>query len=300
MADEMKQEATRAESHAQRLREVFEAEGIVAKSEPAVAPPAEGTPAASTDPFARQFSKLTTEKEAMRKERESYKPYEEARKVISPEALQALIKAKTAGDPMGLLAAMGFSYTDVVRSLQGAAGGKVAPKDEEAAPQDEPNSEVAQLRQELAALRNERDGEKFQGQRKQVFEGVKGELYKAKDKFPLVIGMDAQEEVLKFIEHHVQRTGSPPGDTFEESIAMAAAEVEGHLTKQKEKWSKVLTNTKAVPTVETKATETPASASESTSGKTLNNRMVAPSAMTTRDKESRIAEVLKDNSLWGD
>jgi hypothetical protein len=292
---------------AEALRDALEADGVIEKKVESQTTPVENKPKVeqkveqSTDPFTKSFTKFTTEKEQFRKQTEAWKPYAEMSKHLTVDALSAAVKAKQAGDPMAILAAFGFSHTDYVRQTAAAAAGKPAPA-KDASEKEEPqeNSELAQLKAELAELRNERMQEKVQSQRTQVLTAMKDELARQVEKFPLINDMEAQGDVLRFIEQHVQRTGSPPGESFEETVAMAATEVESRLTQAKEKWSKVLTKQKTPVRVQGEAEEPLQAGSEEVVGKTLTNRMSATVAArpVSSDRASRIAEIAQDNSLW--
>ena len=224
----------------------------------------------------KSFEKLLREKAALR-------PYLEAAKVMPMETLQALAKAQSAKDPIAVLKALGYSYDDVAAKVAEVPAPKKAPNaDVEESPT------VLSLKQEVEALRRERQAEQGVKLRSEALaktrEFVKG-------KFSHIEGLEAEDQVLNYIENYFRQTGEMPGTNFEETVELASAAVEKDLQKQAERWKKVLTPANPEPTVEPESTRNAPSAGTGIVGKTLTNSTTAPMKGVPEPKTR--AELLK-------
>ena len=284
------------------LNEALKAEGVV-KEEPKAAAPApesakvEGespavppTPPAEeppSDPLKRSFEKLAKEKEALRKEAETVKPYMEMLKAIPPHSLQALARAAQSGDPMALLAAAGFSYADVAKRV---VTGDNVPQ----AKPEEPKAPAANLPPEIQAKLAKLDQVEAyvaQQQRNELMQKVQAAV---PEKLKLVKQLGAFDMVERYVSDFYQRTGSLPGETFEQTIAVAAEAVEAHLVQEAQRWSKVLTPGQPPATVASEAPrESPHAGPASTPvPKTITNATTAPAAVKPEPRTR--AEILKE------
>ncbi len=223
--------------------------------------------------------RIAKERDAFRKEQESAKPYMEAIKALPPERLQAVVKAIQSGDLVGLIAASGGTHAQYNAQLLGAPE-KVAK--EEAKVESSGNAEVDAIRQELAELRRERDTEKMQTTRSQVLGQMKTVL-KDNPKFSTINGLGDLEGVERELLEYHRIHGSMPGETFEESIHLAAEVHEARLRKEAEKWRAVLTPAVPSAVVPSRAPESPSTGTVTT--RTLTNANTsAPAAVSTVPK----------------
>jgi hypothetical protein len=239
------------------------------------APPAaevakEAPKEAAKRPEEKGFEKLMREKAALR-------PYQEVAKTLPVESLQALAKAKAAGDPMAALKALGFSYADVAEKAA------TTPPPSKAVEAEEESPTVAALKAQVAELRQERQAEKSAKLRTEALEKAKEAI---KGKHKMVEGMGAEDKVLAYIEAYWQQTQEMPGENFEESIEIAAAAVEKELEKEAEKWRKVLTPANPVPNV-TDGASGKAPAGTGTPGKTLTNSSASAPSRGVPEPQSR-------------
>jgi len=261
-------------------------EAAPAEPEKKPEPVPEGVP----DRIKQSFEKLAVERSAFRKEQEAVKPYTEALKVLNPTQAQALSKALSAKDPLAALTALGYSYADVASRVVDM--GAPAPKKGEApkeAPAQDP--EVAELKKELAEVKAWR----AEQQKQQVLTRITDAV---KDK-PLITKLGEQNLVLDYLTDFHARTGRTPGDTFEESVAVAAEAVEQHLAAQAKRFaglapaqevSKELTPPAPSGSVQGGASAVPAG--QGTSGKTITNADVAPRTVSNTPKSRE--DLLKD------
>lgn len=259
----------------------------VAKAEPPAtsgktAEPAK-TPERAED---KAFAKLMQEKAALRQQGDQLRPWMEAAKAMDPNSLAALARAKAAGDPMAALAAMGFNYTDLAKRV---AGMKEAPKEDDEEPGESGEPEyVRKLKEEVAGLKQEVTARKTAEMKVEMLGKMKTLI--TADKFKFVTGHGDFDAVLRYLEDFHSKTGSLPGESFEESVELAATAVEKHLEAQAEKWRKVLTPSPAPTTVLSEATSDSVSVGQAHTGRTLTNaattspKSVAPEPKSREEK----------------
>jgi hypothetical protein len=249
-------------------------------------PPKEEEP--PSDPLKRSFEKLAKEKEALRKEADTIKPYMEMLKAIPPHSLQALARAAQSGDPMALLAAAGYSYADVAKRVVTGESTPPAPQKTEERPAGalppEVQGEIAELR---AYVQRQQQQELMQRVKAAVPPSLKH-----------INGLEAHDLIVRYVNDFAARTGSPPGETFEESVAIAAEAVEAHLAREAQRWAKVLTPGQSPGTVPSEALRTPPQQPGQSVPvpKTPTNAAAAPASAkpepTTRDE--RLKALLND------
>lgn len=274
------------------LMKAFEAEGIVEPkpAEPAPAPAAakpsiEAPPAKTDEPPA--LLKIAKERAALRQERERVEPYLEAFKAIPPHTAQALAKAVQSGNAVAVLSALGMTHSQYTQQLLGMKN------DEQPEAKSEPKSEYATLKAELDALKAERDAERVRETRTQYLSKMK-ETLKDDPKFKLTNGREDYEGVERILINYHAQHGVLPGETLEESIKLAAEVYEQQLSKEAEKWSKVLTvSPNTAPLSVQKAPESPPSTG-TVSPRTLTNaNTTAPAAVQATVQKTR-DELLED------
>ena len=237
------------------LAAAFEKEGLVpAKPPPPVADPPKDAPPA--DDGTPALLKLAKDKDAQRKlseqkELDAAKPYMDALKVLSPVEAAALARAKQMGDPISALTALGFTHAQYTERLLGQKSDEPEKDDEKPAE----NAEVLTLKQRLEQLENERKNEQLQSQRALGLSKMK-DILKGDAKYRLINEFQDVEGVERVILQYIQENGKPPGDTFEESVRLAAELYEYDLKQQAARWQKVLTP--ASEPAQTPAKEAPA------------------------------------------
>ena len=254
-----------------------------AQAEPVAAPVVEAAPVAKVEeaPKVKEeipaLLRIAKERDAFRKEQEASRPYMEAIKALPPERLHAVVKAIQSGDLVGLIAASGGTHAQYNAQLLGAPE---KTKEEPVAASGNPD--VDAIRQELAELRRERDTEKMNTTRTQVLGQIKSTL-KENPKFSTINGLGDLESVERELIAHYNAHGSMPGETFEESVYLAAEVVEARLKKEEERWRAVLTPGTTNAVVPSKAPELPSTGTVTT--RTLTNANTsAPAAVSTVPK----------------
>jgi len=250
--------------------------------------PKEAAPEAKPKAEDKSFEKLLREKAALR-------PFMEASKGLQVDELKALAQAKAAKDPMAALKALGFKYEDVAEKAAG-----LPPEKKPEAPNENPD--LAALKAEVAALKAERQQETTNKLRTEALGKAKEAV---KGKFKHVEALEAEEKVLAYIESYWRQAGELPGDSFEDSIDIAAAAVEKELAKEAERWKKVLTPANPEPTVGAEGARN-ASAGQGTTGTTsartlTNSSATAPArgVPTPKSRDELFKQILADpNSPW--
>lgn len=244
----------------QELMKAFVEDGVIdapAEAPKPAAPAAAPAPAAKVDDDLPQLRRIAKERDEFRKEKEAVGPHLSMLKAFSPQEAQRLAQARASGDPVAALAALGFTHSQYNAKL---AGTRVEPAAEER-PTSDP--EVLSVRQELAALKAERENEKMQSSRQQFFAHTE-KLLKDDPKFSHLSALGEWQSVEKVILAHIERHGEPPGATLDETIKLAAEQVEYDLKKEASRWQKVLTGfQKPASTEPSKAPESPRPGSES-------------------------------------
>ncbi len=251
---------------------------------PPPAKPAEEEPA---------LLKIAKAKDALRKEKEQVAPHLDMLKAFSPTEAQRLAQARAAGNPVAALAAMGFTHAQYNAAVAGLK--------DEAPPVEKQTGdpEVMMLKQELAAIKAERENERLQSSRQQFFAKTE-ELVKDDPKFAHLAALGEYESVERVILQHIQEHGSPPGETIEETIRLAAEVVEHRLKKEAERWNGVLTKLRPGAQVAAKAPESPRPGSESP--RTLTNaNTTAPAVPRTapKSREEILAAIARGDDMTG-
>lgn len=297
-----------ADAMQQAFAEALKQEGVVkdeGKSAAEVtAPPAETTTTAvdktSTTPApaaTKDWDKLIEEKAALRRQQEALKsnPQLALHGSIDAGSAQALLKAKQAGDPMGVLTALGFTYNDVVKRILETEAATTK-KQEQPEPQKTETRRESVLPPELESEINQMRNYIAQQQRRELLTRVKETL--PADKFKLIAGHEDYEGVIQLVNEFHAETGTLPGNTFEESVIAAAEALERKLSVKAEKWRKVLTPAQTAAIVQSEAQREPQSSGEVTSqaAKTLTNSVAAPAPTKPepKNRDEVISDLLKD------
>ena len=295
--------------------EALKAEGVVKTDSPSVPPsppteaPKEAQPPAAAEPPKetpapapapapeKSWEKLMAEKAELRRQQEALRanPSVALQGKLDPGSVQALVKAKESGDPLGALAALGFSYGDITKQLLASPEAPPAQKQQQKEADPEPARVPAELQARLQRL-DQLEAWALQQQRKEILSQVKASI--PADKFKLISGREDYERVLGFLEHFHSQTGSLPADNFSESVLVAAEALERQLSQEAERWKRVLTPAPAAATIQTEAQrESPPQSGQVTPvHKTLTNQVAAP-ATTQPEPKTRdevIASLLKD------
>ncbi len=296
---------TRTESLEAAFAEALKQEGIVKEEPKPAEPPKDAAPPeapkapeppkeedAPSDPLKRSFEKLAKRSEEVRQKEERLKVYEMLEKAVPPHQIQALARALASGDPMSLVTAAGFTYADVAkRVINDEMPTKIAAAPEPEKPQGalppEVQSELAQMRAYIA-----------QKQQEEINQRLVAALPKDKVKF-LAVRPPAEQagRLHAYLTQFHARTGSLPGDTIEESVAIAAEAIEAHLAQEAEYFRQVLTpGQSSAPVAPAAHGETPKTGPESVPvPKTLTNTS-APAGVKPEPKtrEERLNALLND------
>jgi hypothetical protein len=279
------------------LAKAFEDEGIIPKSEAPPAPAAPGKtatpevakPAATEEPL---LLRIARERDAFRKESEPLRPYLDALKVLSPTEAQRLAKARSEGNPVAAMAALGFTHAQYNLAL---AGLKDEPTSEKPVSEKSGDPELMTLKQELAALKAERDNERVQSSRTQMLGQMK-DLLKDNPKFDLINKTGDIEGVERVLIQYHSAHGGLPGSTLEESVTLAAEMYESSLKKEAERWSKVLTGFQgSAPVSGTKVSESPSTGTVQQTRTLTNANTTAPAAVRTvpKTREEVLAAIIE-------
>lgn len=249
-----------------------------------VTPAAESAPPVSEEPALLKLAKKQAE---LRKEKEAVAPHLEMLKVFSPQEAQRLAQARASGDPVAALTALGFTHQQYTQKLVGLKAPEAAP--EQDAPPAAP--EIEALKQEVQALRAERENERVQASRREAL-GKMESILKDNPKFHTINSLKDYEGIEKVLLSYWSEFQKMPGDTFEESVALAAEVHEAQLKKEAEKWSRALTVPQTSVPVPSKAPDAPRTGSEQP--RTLTNaNTTAPATVRTVPKtESEILEAI--------
>lgn len=295
---------TRAESLEIAFAEALKQEGLVKEEPKPAEPPKDMAPPeapkapeppkeedAPSDPLKRSFEKLAKRSEEVRQKEERLKVYEMLEKAVPPHQIQALARALASGDPMSLVTAAGFTYADVAKRVTSdelpAKPAAPEPEKPQGALPPEVQSELAQMRAYIAQKQQEELNQK-------IVQTIPA------DKTKFLAARPAAERaamINQYVNQFRQATGGFPGDTFEESVAIAAEAVEAHLAKEAEFYRQVLTpGQSSAPVAPAAHGETPKTGPESVPvPKTLTNTS-APAGVkpepTTR--EERLNALLND------
>lgn len=238
------------------------------------APAAESKPAEKAPETKQELPallRLAKERDAFRKEMEQAKPHLEALRAIPTHSLSAIVKAISAGDPVGLITAAGMTHSQYNARMLGT-------KDpEKPVDSEKPKSEYDSLRQEVEALRKERENERLGVARTQVM-GQMREILKDNSQFSTINGLGDYDGVERVLIQYYQQHGALPGETLEESVKMAAEVHEAELKKQADRWRPILTGTKEPASVSPKAPESKPSTGTAQTRTLTNANTTAPAA----------------------
>lgn len=248
-----------------------------------------------SEPQMTTLERVAREKSALRAEQEKMKPFMEAAKTLTPDTIATINKARAAGNPITALQALGFSPQQVIQHLQAASAPKPEAKSEEKTLQLPPEIEAKLAKLDtMEKFMVEQQARTAQDQEKQIMEGVRSSLT---DDFRLVKAMGAEAQVMKVIELFHAEHGTLPGEDFTSSVRMAAEEVEKQLSKEADRWKRVLTMSEPQPTVAPEVTGEQTSRGQVVTGKTLTNSNTgapAPVQQKPQTREERIAALIND------
>ncbi len=264
------------------LSQALAEDGVIEKpveAQPTEAKPAETKPAetkqAETKPAEVEkdeipaITKIAKKQMEFRKEVEEYKPF-----------LDALKRARAENDPVAALTALGFTHAQYANKMLGTP-----PKEEGEKPA--PASERRSLDPEIEELRRfkaQYEAERVQQARAQALQGIESTVKKAGDKFKHLAALEKWDAVEQVIINYHASNNALPGDTFEESVMLAAEVVEGALKQEAQKWQKLygqpLTSTQPPANVQTqKAPESQPSTGSETARTLTNSNTSAPAAV---------------------
>ena len=226
------------------------------------------------------ITKIAKKQAEFRKEVEQYKP-----------VLDLLTKARNKQiTPADALAALGYTHSEYVDSILGKQPASEEPEAPKASPAPSRDPEIEELRKFKAQY----EAEKAQQARQQALQGIAGVVQKGGDKFKHLAALEKWDAVEQVIINHHAQTGTLPGDTFEESVALAAEVVEAQLKQESQKWAKLyggLTSGSAPASVPAqKAPESTPSTGAATARTLTNSNTTAPAAVRPVPKTR--AEVL--------
>lgn len=285
------------------LEKAFKEEGLVAET-PAVETDQQKPPVVESKPAEKQevkppvadqkvaeevpaLVKIAQERAALRRESETVKPYLEALKVLSPTEVQRLAQARAAGDPVAALKAIGFDHSQYTAKMLSLKG------EEQPAPEAEKPSaspDLEQLKQEVASLKQEREAERFAASRQQALTRMR-EVLKDDPKFSHVRQLEDYEGVEALLTAYWNENKTLPGDTFEESVKLAAEAREVQLKKEAARWQKVLsgdlTSSSSGAGVQTKKAPESQPSTGSAAPRTLTNANTTAPAVTRPPPKSR-------------
>lgn len=252
------------------------------------------TPEAKPSVEETRLAKLARENAALRKakQEQAQQPLAE----LNPGQAAALQKALASKDPASALAALGFTHSEYEEAV-------IQRKPSAPAPVEDPDykglppkvvAELKETREKLAIVEKER----AQYMRNTFLGQVKSQVEKIADKYPLVAKLDQVENIEAIMKNYWEATGKYLGDTFEESVEIAAEQIQADLQKEAERWRKVLTIEQQASNVpSTKAPESPPTGSEKarTQQKPATVTSTPPPRVDpSKAREERIAALLKD------
>lgn len=279
---------TTAESMEAALAVALKEEGLVTETppapEPAAAAPPESTPVKDPDPKIEDgLTRLARKSAELRQAQQKVQPVIGALENLPPGTAQALAKAIASKDPVSILASLGITHQEYERS----AIERPAPPPEV----DPVKAELQALREQLAAVQQDR----AETYREKAQQSIKATIAANAEQFKYLGAVGDVAQVENIVVDFYQRHGRLPGETFEESVLLAAEEVESRLAKEAQRWRKVLTPEAAASNVPiAKAPE----ASPAPRAAPLTNRnAVEPGATpqkTPQTREERLALLESD------
>lgn len=254
----------------------------------------------------KSFERLTKLSAEVRAKGEKYKHLEQLETKLPPGALAALVKARLANDTPGVLAALGLTYADVVeQQLEEKPAAKKPAATGEEPEEKELDPRVAAALKEVEELKAERDATKAAAAEKEARDSIATIL---KGKFGRIEATGRIGAVGDYLRDFYNRTGGmAPGETWEESVELAAIAVDKNLESEEAAWRKYfaekdgkkLDKPGETPTVGGEA-KSDASAGVGVPGKTLTNDMTVTSGSKM---DSTLADILKklenDPRAWG-
>lgn len=233
------------------------------------------------DSLKASFEKLTSERAALRKEREAFMAEKQALLEQAKESGK-FAKFAEAKSPMELLRAAGFTWRDAVQEVSG-----IRPEgDDESDPvnrapkrsrKEEPEKKLTladidpDAARDLAEFRKQREEASRAKGREMVNNRLKEFTNKNSDKFKFVQKLGEFDAALDFIESYYAEHKQLPGVTPEETMEVALSHVESNLRKQAERFRGLTADQEsAVVDSEESAVDEPAR-DDGSVGKTLSN-----------------------------
>jgi len=254
------------------------------------------------NPFKSGFEKLVKQQKELREQREAAKHGFELAEVVSPAQALALKTALSKGDKLGVMTALGISYTDIAQAVVGASKGE--PPKPPAQPAKESPAEQAQrialeslppqVQEVVTAYKRQQQVAVEQ----QVKSAIKEVITAHASKLKHVSGLEAVEEVSAVMEEMFARAGGFPSNDPRENIRIAAEEAELRLARQAQRWAKVLTPAEESQNIPaSKAPVKPDSPAQSSGGKTLTNNLGAVASKSPPlNTESLIRDIASELS----
>lgn len=254
---------------------------------------------AEDEPFKNGFEKLVRAQKQFRDEREAAKHGFELADIVTPAQAASLKAALVKGDKLGVMTALGISYTDIAQAVVGASKGE-APKPVQ--PKETPAEQAKRIALESLPPEVQQVVQAYgrmqaQQTEQQVKAAIKEVITAHAPKLKHVAGLDAIDEVSAVLEEMFSRTGGLPSEDPRETIRIAAEEAELRLSRQASRWAKVLTPAGTSATIPaSKAPVTPDSPAQSSGGKTLTNGLGASASRSppaALDPESLYRDIAK-------
>lgn len=229
-----------------------------------VAPaPVEPPPAPPAKEDIPTLLKIAQERDAARKAAQA-KQAADPLSTIPPNIAKAVAQAIASGDPVSLLSAAGMTHAQYNARLLGIEEKKEAPAESK---ENSLPPEIHTLREELNALRQERERERFEQGQRQALGMIRDVLTKDAETFRFVNKAGDFDAVMAEINDHFARTGQLEGETFEQTVRLAAARREAYYQEMR----KILDLTDGVSSASV-SSKTPGTPSPGTvSARTLTN-----------------------------
>lgn len=277
------------------LMKALQEDGVIEAAPAPEAPKAEAAPApveTPPPPPAKEdiptLLKIAQERDAARKAAQA-KQAADPLSTIPPNIAKAIAQAIASGDPVSLLSAAGMTHAQYNARLLG-----IEEKKAESTPESKENSlppEIHTLREELNALRQERERERFEQGQKQALGMIRDVLTKDAETFRFVNKAGDFDAVMAEINDHFARTGQLEGETFEQTVKLAAARREAYYQEMR----KILDLTDGVSSasVSSKTPGTPSPGTVSTRTLTNSNTSApAPVKQIPKTRDEILAAII--------
>lgn len=265
-----------------------------AQGAPAAAPPVSGTPPVAPPPTApgepqelKGFDELARQKAAFRKEQQE----KEAKWQKHARLIEV---AERGGTALELLAAGNKSYSDVTKEVLAGKLPSGASAPAPAAADNPVAKEVSELKQMLMQEREQRARAELTSQAQKL-------VSESPDKFKAVSAMGKAGEAVEMLNRYYTETGElPVPGNLQASLQAAIVHVEKQEMQRIEtgipilqKLGYVVTKSGAESNPPKPAVQPPASGSQGTQSKTLNNSLGAPSLAAPKAEPQTAAEYQK-------